>query len=61
MDMATALLMAARRRKKPGSLFLAVAHSGSPYLTLLAHDNGSLSAADTYTLPDTGRGVAFTH
>lgn len=45
----------------PNGLYFAIAHSGSPYFTLLALDrgNGTVSLAATYTLPNTGRAVAF--
>jgi len=43
-----------------GGSYIAVAHIGSPYFTLLDHTTpGSVSLAATYTLASNGLGTAF--
>lgn len=43
----------------PDDSYVAFVSYYSPYFYLLNHSSGSLSLADTYTLPDTGRDVEF--
>jgi len=52
-------VMPALLKPKKKSSYIAVAHDGSPYFTLLKRSGDSVSLASTYTLPNIGYGCSF--